>query len=81
MDAHLGYEKYAPECNNSGNSRKGKYPKKIQTQYRKSVIEVAQERRGEFEPTAVSKHQSRGLSIEKPIISFYAKGMSVLDIE
>jgi transposase-like protein len=28
MDAHLGYEKHAPEGNNSGNSRNGKYSKR-----------------------------------------------------
>ena len=38
MDVDLGYEKNSPEGNNSGNSRNGKYPKKIQTQYGKSVI-------------------------------------------
>ena len=30
---------------------------------------------------AVPKHESRGLSIEKLVISLYAKGMSVSDIE
>ena len=36
---------------------------------------------GEFEPIVVPKHQSRGLSIERLVISLYAKGMSVADIE
>ena len=31
MDVHLGYEKNSVSGNNSGNSRNGKYPKKIQT--------------------------------------------------
>ena len=35
----------------------------------------------EFEPIVVPKHQSRGLSIEHLVISLYAKGMSVSDIE
>ena len=33
MDAHLGYEKNSVSGNNSGNSRSGKYPKKIQTEH------------------------------------------------
>ena len=33
------------------------------------------------EPIVVPKHQSRGLSIERLVISLYAKGMSVADIE
>lgn len=81
MDSHLGYQKHSVEGNNSGNSRNRKYPKKIQTHYGESVIEVPRDREGEFEPVAVPKHQSRGLSIEKLVISLYAKGMSVSDIE
>ena len=38
-------------------------------------------RNGQFEPIAVPKHESCGLSIEKLVISLYAKGMSVSDIE
>ena len=81
MDVHLGYEKNSVAGNNSGNSRNGSYPKKIQTQHGESVISVPHDRNGEFEPIAVPKHGSRGLSIEKLVISLYAKGMSVSDIE
>jgi Transposase, Mutator family. len=31
MDSHLGYQKHSVEGNNSGNSRNGSFPKKIQT--------------------------------------------------
>ncbi|MEI3462120.1 MAG: hypothetical protein V8Q70_08660 [Bacteroides eggerthii] len=34
---------------------------------------------GQFEPIVVPKHESRGLSIEKLVISLYAKGMSISD--
>ena len=81
MDVHLGYEKNSVSGNNSGNSRNGKYPKKIQTEHGESVISVPRDRNGEFEPIVVPKHESRGLSIEKLVISLYAKGMSVSDIE
>lgn len=33
MNVHLGYEKNSVSGNNSGNSRNGKYSKKIQTEY------------------------------------------------
>ena len=81
MDAHLGYEKNSVTGNNSGNSRNGSYPKKIQTEHGKAVISIPRDRNGQFEPIAVPKHESRGLSIEKLVISLYAKGMSVSDIE
>ena len=67
--------------NNSGNSRNGSYPKKIQTEHGEAVIPIPRDRNGQFEPIVVPKHESRGLSIEKLVISLYAKGMSVSDIE
>lgn len=81
MDAHLGYEKHDVVGNNTGNSRNGSYPKLIQTEHGESTISIPRDRTGDFEPVIVPKHQSRGLSIEKLVISLYAKGMSVSDIE
>lgn len=81
MDAHLGYEKHDVAGNNTGNSRNGSFPKTIQTEHGESTIQIPRDRNGEFEPVIVPKHQSRGLSIEKLVISLYAKGMSVSDIE
>ena len=81
MDVHLGYEKHNVTGNNSGNSRNGSFPKKIQTKHGEQTIEIPRDRNGSFEPIAVPKHESRGLSIERLVISLYAKGMSVSDIE
>ena len=61
MDAHLGYEKNSASGNNSGNSRNGSYPKKIQTEHGEAVISIPRDRNGQFEPIAVPKHESRGL--------------------
>ena len=81
MDAHWGYEKNSVSGNNSGNSRNGSYPKKIQTKHGEAVISIPRNRNGQFEPIVVPKHESRGISIKKLVISLYAKGMSVSDIE
>ncbi|MFA5458512.1 MAG: transposase [Synergistaceae bacterium] len=75
MDAHLGYEKHDVSGNNTGNSRNGSFPKTIQTEHGKSTIQIPKDRNGEYDPIIVPKHQSRGLSIEKLVISLYAKGM------
>ena len=72
MENHLGYEKHSNQGDHSDNSRNGRYRKQIQ---------VPRDRKGEFEPIVILKHQSRGLSIEHLVISLYAKGMSVVDIE
>jgi len=81
LDSHLGYDKHEPSGNNSGNSRNGSYKKKIQTEHGESIVTIPRDRNGEYEPIIVPKYQSRGLSIEKLVISLYAKGMSVSDIE
>lgn len=81
MDAHLGYEKNSVSGHNSGNSRNGSYPKKIQTEHGEAIIPILHDRNGEFESIVVPKHEGRGFSIEKLVISLYAKRMSVSDIE
>lgn len=81
MDHHLGYEKSSPVGKNSGNSPNGKYAKTIQTEYGESTINIPRDCSGDFDPVVVPKHQKRGLSIERLVISLYAKGMSVSDIE
>ena len=56
MNAHLGYEKNSVAGKNTGNSRNGSYPKKIQTEHGESVIFIPRDRNGQFEPIAVPKH-------------------------
>ena len=81
LDSHLGYDKHEPSGKNSGNSRNGSYKKKIQTEHGESIFTIPRDRNGEYEPIVVPKYQSRGLSIEKLVISLYAKGMRVSEIE
>ena len=81
MDTHWGYEKNSVSGNNSGNSRNGSYPKTIQTEHGDAVISILRDRNGQFDPIALPKHESRGLSIEKLVISICAKGMRVSDLE
>ena len=53
MDAHLGYEKHSVSGNNSGNSRNGSYPKKIQTEHGEAVIPIPRDRNSRFESIVV----------------------------
>ena len=80
MDTHLDYEKNSVVGNNSGNSRNGSYPKTIQTEHGDAVISILRDRNGQFDPIALPKHESRGFSIEKLVISICAKGMRVSDL-
>ena len=81
MDVHLGYDKNSVLGNNSGNSRNGYSSKTITSDYGASVVAVPRDRNSEFEPQVLAKRQVRTDEIEQKIISMYAKGMSVRDIE
>lgn len=81
LDNHLGYEKYAPEGKNTGNSRNGTISKRIKTEFGEALIEVPRDREGSFDPVVVPKRSRLSEGIENLIISLYAKGMSNSDIE
>jgi len=77
----LGYEPYAVEGRNSGNSRNGGYSKKIRTSGGDTTVRVPRDRNGEFEPKLLKKYATSSNEIEDKIVTLYAKGMSVRDIQ
>ena len=81
MDSHLGYEKHSPEGINTGNSRNGKASKKVKTTLGEIVLEVPRDRNSSFEAILIPKRSRKVEAIEDMIISLYARGMTVRDIE
>ena len=81
MTAHLGYEPNAYKGRNSGDSRNGVTTKTVATEAGEVEIEVPRDRNGSFEPQIVKKHQKRVSGIDKRILSLYAKGMTVSEIQ
>ena len=81
MSEHLGYEAYEAKGRNSGNSRNGRYSKKLRTSEGETKIQVPRDRRGEFEPQVVGKHVANTSELEDKIIGMYARGMTVRDIQ
>ncbi|WP_454059228.1 IS256 family transposase [Elizabethkingia ursingii] len=79
LEFHLGYAKN--EKSEGSNARNGTKTKRLKTEFGESIIEVPRDREGSFEPLIVPKHQSKATPVENIIISLYAKGMSVSDIE
>lgn len=79
LDAHLGYEKH--EKTPDANSRNGYSNKKIKTSYGESKIQVPRDRDASFNPMLIPKRQSMVDGLENVIVSLYAKGMTVSDIE
>lgn len=81
MDEHLGYEKHSVLGNKTGNSRNGKSSKQLISSQGPISIDVPRDRNGEFNPEVVKKRQRDISSFDDKIISMYAKGMSVRDIQ
>lgn len=79
MDNHLGYEKHGESSGE--NTRNGHSKKKLRNQYGEAEIQVPRDRKSSFEPMLVPKRKNIADGVENIIISLYAKGMSVSDIE
>ena len=81
MDNHLGYQKNSYSGNNSGNNRNGYSRKKVLTRYQKVELSIPRDRKGEFSPVIVPKHEKRLPIFNKQIIALYSRGMTVRDIQ
>jgi transposase-like protein len=81
MTDHLGYEKHSIEGSNSGNSRNGKTAKNVRSDYGDLRLETPRDRNNTFEPAIVKKRQNDISDFDEKIISMYAKGMTVRDIQ
>lgn len=81
MDEHLGYDKHNPLGIGTGNSRNGKSSKTVLSSQGPLDIKVPRDRNSEFSPVVVKKREKDISSFDDKIISMYAKGMSVRDIQ
>ncbi|MFI6744532.1 IS256 family transposase [Nonomuraea sp. NPDC050451] len=82
LTTHLGYDKHDQSGNGSGNSRNGKIAKTVQTGIGPVRLAVPRDRAGTFEPVLVPKRTGRvSGGLDDMIISLYAHGMSVRDIQ
>lgn len=78
---HLGYEKSDPVGYGSGNSRNGKSRKTLKSEQGEIEVSIPRDRQGSFEPQLIKKHQTRWDGLDEQIISLYARGMTVRDIQ
>ena len=81
MTHHLGYPKSAPEGHNTGNSRNGKSTKKVLTEDGELEVDIPRDRNGSFEPQIVKKNQRRFDGFDDKILSLYARGMTLREIQ
>jgi putative transposase len=78
---HLGYEKHDRAGDGSGNSRNGYTSKRLGTEVGDIDLAVPRDRNGTFEPRLVPKGQRRVGGLSDMIISLYAGGMTIRDIQ
>jgi putative transposase len=81
LTEHLGYEKGDPAGRGSGNNRNGVSSKTVLTDDGEIEIAVPRDRAGTFEPQLIPKGQTRFEGFDDRILSLYARGMTVREIQ
>ena len=81
LSEHLGYEKGDPAGRGSGNSRNGVSAKTLLTEDGEVAIAVPRDRSGSFEPQLIAKGQTHFDGFDDKILSLYARGMTVREIQ
>jgi len=80
MDQHLDSEANA-EAGATGNHRNGYSKKTVITDTGQVDLEIPRDRHGTLEPQLIAKYKRRFPGFDEKIISMYARGMSVRDIQ
>lgn len=81
LSEHLGYEKGDAAGRGSGNNRNGHSTKTVLGDDGTIELAVPRDRNGSFEPQIVAKGQTRLDGFDDRIISLYARGLSVREIQ
>lgn len=81
MTEHLGHGKNQLVANEAGNTRNGRSKKTLKGDFGDLPIEIPRDRAGTFEPVLIPKHQTRWTGFDDKILSLYARGMTVRDIQ
>lgn len=78
---HLGYEPHDPAGRGSGNSRNGTTAKTVLTDLGAVDLDVPRDRAGTFDPKIVPKGTTRLAGFNERIISLYARGLTVREVQ
>jgi putative transposase len=81
MTHHLGYTKHGRVVNAAGNTRNGTSKKTLKGPQGEVSVDIPRDRDGSFEPQLVKKHQTHWQGFDDMVISLYARGMSVREIQ
>ena len=78
---YLGHAKNQLVANAAGNTRNGKSSKTLKGDFGELPIEIPRDRHGSVEPQIVTKYQTRWVVFDDKILSLYARGMTVREIQ
>src|SRR3954447_15429644 len=78
---HLGYERGDAAGRGTSNSRNGTTPKTLSSEVGDIALDGPRDRAGTFEPRLVPKGARRVGGLDEMIISLYAGGMTIRDIQ
>lgn len=82
LEHELGYSKHSKVPKSDNNRRNGNYEKTIIDENgRKLTIEVPRDRDGEFAPQLIPKGIRRFSGFDESVISLYARGMTMSEIQ
>lgn len=81
MTGHLGYGPGEKKPEDQSNHRNGTSGKTVITDDGPIRIEVPRDREGSYEPQLIGKHERRFTGFDQKIVSMYARGMTVREIQ
>ena len=81
LNAEIGHHLDSGETDGRANSRNGYGRKTVLTDTGKIAIKVPRDRLGTFDPQLIAKYQRRFPGFDEKIVSMYARGMSVREIQ
>jgi transposase-like protein len=81
LSDHLGYDKGDPAASLFANSRNGTTPKTLASQVGDVPLDIPRDRDGTFTPRLVPKGSRRLGGLDEMIVSLYAGGMTIRDIQ
>ena len=80
LTAFLGYDPYARNGWNTGNSRNGAYFRKVDTQFGPIEVQVPRDRNGQFHQHTLPDYKQHADVLENMIIKLYSKGVTTREI-
>ena len=81
MDQHLAAERAEADESEGRNHRNGHSRKTVLTGSGKLDLQVPRDRQASFEPQLIAKYRRRFPDFDEKIVSLYARGMTVRDIQ